>query len=142
METWLIFAAHSLMENIKKQPTKSYVKSILCILILYFKMDMLHDFCQKPEHAELTSILLRNLAIDSSSVFENEVKIFQNAYGQMFHLSFLNFINGAINSHPSLTEWIFAIPIVHFLTEQHNSLNSVDWNENQSNFKYVFFNYS
>jgi len=138
METWLILATYSLTDNISKQPSRSYVKNILCLLIIYFKLKMLQNFFNKSEHAKLTSILLQNLAINSLSVFETEIKIFQNVYQKMFLQSLLGFINKAINFHPLLTEWIFAIPIVHLLTEQHDSLNSVEWHEDHSKFKYAY----
>ena len=139
METWLILATHSLANNIKNQHTKSYLENILCLLVIYFKTDMLRDFCRKSEHANLISILLRNLAIDSSSVLETKVNSFHINYGQLFLQSLLNFINDIINFHPSLTEWIFAIPIIHLLMGKHNRLNSVEWNEDPSKFKYAYF---
>ena len=139
METWLILATHSLANNIKNQPTKSYLENILCLLVIYFKTSMLRDFCRKPEHATLISILLRNLAVDSTSVLETVVNSFHTNYGKVFLQSLLNFINDIINFHPSLTEWIFAIPIIHLPMRKHNSLNSVEWNEDPSKFKYVHF---
>lgn len=139
METWLILATHSLANNIKNQPKKSYLDNILCLLVIYFKTDMLHDFCRKSEHANLISILLRNLSVDSSSVLKTKVNNFHTNYGQLFLQSLLNFINNIINSHPSLTEWIFAIPIIHLLMGNHNRLNSIEWNEDPSKFKYVYF---
>lgn len=139
METWLIMATHSLANNIKNQPKKSYLDNILCLLVIYVKMDMLHDFCRKSEHTNLISILLRNLAIDSSSVLETKVKSFHTSYGQLFLQSLLNFINDIINFHPSLTEWIFAIPIIHLLMGKHNRLNNIEWNEDPSKFKYAYF---
>ena len=137
METWLILNTYSLANNIKSQPSKSYLRNILCLLVIYCKINMLQDFCQKAENATIISILLRNLAVDSSSVLETEVKNFQINCGQLFLRSILNFINVIINSHPSLTEWIFAIPMIHLLMGQHNNLNTVGWNENPSNLKYA-----
>ena len=137
METWLILATHSLTNNIKKQPTKCYLNNILCLLIIYFKLEMLNDFCSKSEHTELVTILLRNLAVDSSSVLKSEVLKFK-VYDKLSLQSLLNFINKAIKFHPFLTEWIFAIPLVHFLMGQHTNLNNVAWNEDPSTFKYAY----
>ena len=135
METWLILTTHSLANNIRNQPRKSYLDNILCLLVIYFKTDMLRDFCRKSEHANLISILLKNLAIDSSSVLETKVNSFHTNHGQLFLQSFLSFINGIINFHPSLTEWIFAIPIIHLLMGKHNRLSIVEWNEDPTKFK-------
>lgn len=137
METWLILTTYSLTDNIKKQPNKSFVNNICCLLIIYFKLNMLRDFCSKAKHAELLSSLLQNLAVDSSSALETCINIFGNAYEQLFLQSLLNFINKTINCHPSLTEWIFAIPFVHFLMGQNSNLTNVEWNEDPANFKYV-----
>ena len=139
METWLILATHSLTENIKKQPNKSFLRNILCLLIIYFKLNMLHDFCHRAEHSVLISTLLRNLAVDASSVLEADVKCFWNGFGQQFQSSLLDFINGTINFHATVSEWIFAIPLVHLLMRQHKSLNSIEWNEDPSEFKYACF---
>ena len=134
METWLILVTDSLTDNIIKQPTKSHVKNILCLLIIYFKMNMLGNFCKNPEHTKLINILLRNLAVSSSAVFESEVKIFWVAFEQLFLQSLLNFINESVNL---TTDWIFAIVIVHLLLKQHDSLNSVEWKDDDSHFKYA-----
>ena len=137
METWLILATRSLTNNIKNQPTKSYLQNILCLLVIYFKTNMLRDFCRKSEHAIPIGILLRNLAIKSSSVLKTVVNNFQKNYGQLFLQSVLKFINDIVTFHPSLTEWIFAIPIIHLLMGKCNSLNSVEWNEDPTEFKYA-----
>ena len=139
MESWLLSATRSLTDNIKNQSATSYLKNILCLLIIHSKLNMLHVICRKSEHIDLARILLQNLAINSSSSFQNEVKIFWKAYGQSFLQTLLNFINEIINSHSLVTEWIFAIPIVHILSEQHNNLNTIGWNEDPSKFKYALF---
>ena len=133
MKTWLLLAANSLTDNIKNQPNKSYFKNFLCLIIIFFKLDMLHDFCCK---STFISILLRNIAVVSSSVLDTEVETFKNHYGDLFLQSLLKFINKIICSHPSVNEWVFAIPIVHLL-RQHNSLNRVEWNEDPTKFKYA-----
>ena len=134
METWLILATYSLANNIKNQPTKSYLQNILCLLVIYFKMNMLHNFCRNSEHATSIGILLKNLAINSSSMLETVVNSFRRNHGQLFLQSILKFINDIITFHPSLTEWIFAIPIIHLLMGKCNSLNSVEWNEDPAGF--------
>ena len=131
METWLIVAAKSLTVNIKTHLTKCYIKNILCMLIIFFKINMLPEFYK----FESTGVLLRSLAVRSSSVFETEVKIFSDAYGSLFLKSIQSYINGIINFHSSSTEWIFAIPIVHYLMGQHTRLNNVEWNEDPLEFK-------
>ena len=139
MESWLILATHSLANNIQShKPTESYLQNILCLLVIYFKTNMLQDFCQKAEHNAVIEILLRNLAVNSSSVLETMVKDLPINARQLFLKSLLSFVNSIINSHSILTEWIFAIPIIHLLMGQHNSLNSVEWNEDPSKFKYVY----
>ena len=135
MENWLISATKSLIDNINKQPTKSYVKNILCLLIIFFKINVLQDFCNKAEHTDLISSLLRNLAIHSLSVFEAEVKIFCIAYESLVFESLVTFINEAIYF---TTDWIFAIGIIHLLMKQHDNLNNVEWKEDHSKFKYAF----
>ena len=136
MGNWLIQTTHLLTENIKKQPTKSYFKNILSLLLIYLKLNVVQDL---SKDAMQTSTLLRNLAIDSLSLLETEVKVFSIAYGKLFLQSLLKFLNGVISSQPTVIEWIFAIPIVHFLTGQQNCVNVVDWNEDHSNFKYVWY---
>ena len=92
---------------------------------------MLDGLCKFEDIGEL----LRNLAVDLSSAFKTEINVFWNAYENSFLKSILSFINGIITSHSSVTEWIFAIPIVHYLMGQHNKLNSVGWNEDPLKFK-------
>lgn len=136
MKDWLISTTKLLIDNNKKEHTKSYVKKILCLLIIFFKINLLRDFCKKPEHTDLIRSLLRGLAIDSLSVFEAEVKIFLVAYETLLLDSLLTFVNEAINF---TTEWIFAIGIIHLLTQQHDNMNNVEWKEDHSKFKYVYF---
>ena len=124
-------AAQSLTGQIKNQRTKSFLKNILCLLTIFSNINMLDGLCKFEDIGEL----LRNLAVDLSSAFETEINLFWKAYENSFLESILNFINGIITSHSSVTEWIFAIPIVHYLTGQHNKLNSVGWNEDPSKFK-------
>ena len=135
METWLILATHSLTDNIQNKPTKSYFKNILCLLTIYSKLNMLQDFCRKAENASNIGILLRNLAISSSSVLEAEVKSFWNGYGESFQQLLVKFINEIINFRPTMIEWIFAIPLVHLLMRKHNDLSNVGWKDDPSNFK-------
>lgn len=134
METWLILATNSLTDNIQNQPTKSYFKNILCLLTIYFKLNMLDDFCRKAEHTTHIGILLRNLTVDSSSVLKAEVKSFWNNYGQTFQELLVNFINKVIHFHPTMIEWIFAVPLVHMLMRKHNNLNNVEWKDDPSCF--------
>ena len=96
---------------------------------------MLRIFCQKADNAAVIGVLLRNLAVNALSVLETEVKNFQINYGQLFLKSLLSFINFVIDSHSSLTEWIFAVPMIHLLMGQHNTLINVKWNEDPSEFK-------
>ena len=135
MEAWLIRTTHSLASNIKSQSAKCYLQNILCLLVIYFKAKMLHNFCQKVEQATVIRTLLRNLAVHSPFLLETVVKSFQLNNGQLLLQSLLTCVNVVINSHPSLTEWIFAIPMIHLLMGKHNSLNSVEWNEDPSKFK-------
>ena len=96
----------------------------MCLLTTFSKLNLLDKFCKFQDKG----VLLRNLAVCSSSAFEIEIKVFWNAYGKLFLESILKYINTIITD-PSVTEWIFAIPIVHYLTGQHNSVNSIEWNE-------------
>lgn len=134
MESWLIMATNSLTVNINNQLTKCYIKNILCLLIIFCKLNMLNELCKLQE----TGILLQNLAVSSSSVLETEVKVFQLTYGKWFLESIVKYINVIINFQPSLTEWIFAVPIVHYLMGQNSKLNSVEWDTDPSQFKYVY----
>lgn len=137
MGIWLASATQLLNDNIRNQPAKSFLKNILCIVMIYFKIDMLKDFCHNSKYTAIIGSFLRNLAVDASSVFKSETQKFWNYYGHQFLQALVNFINNIINFHPSLTEWIFAIPMVHILMGQHCTLNSIGWNENPSNFKYA-----
>ena len=134
MENWLIRATHSLTNNIKSQPTKSFLQNILCLIVIYFKTDMLSSFCRKADNATVIGVLLQNFVVNASSVLETEVKNFNINFGQLFLKSLLNFINFVIDSHSSLTEWIFAVPMIHVLMGQHNTLINVEWNEDPSKF--------
>ena len=87
---------------------------------------------------------LLHMIIVDDSLFENSVRPLWIHYTNALPNSILTIIKGAINFPSALAEWIFAIPLVHFLEEQckpFDKLHSIEWEYiGESSHRYVHNN--
>ena len=129
-----------LLDNFTNISKNSIVKNVLCVLIIYTKLGFLVEFCYNKENAYPMRCLLYNMISDELS-FENNVKPLLNYYASLLPNSIITIVKGAISFPSPLTEWIFAIPLVHLLIEQckpFEVLNSIEWEHiGKSTHRYV-----
>ena len=129
-----------LLNSFRNMSKNSIVKNVLCVLIIYSKLNFLVEFCSHKENAYSMRCLLYNMIIDESS-FENNVKPLWNYYTDLLPNSIITIVKEAINFSPPLAEWIFAIPLVHLLKEQckpFSVLGSIEWEHiGKSTHRYV-----
>ena len=142
MAVWLReHLLEDLLNNFMNLSKNSIVQNVLCILIIYYKLGFLVEFCNNKENAYPMRCLLNKMIIDDS-LFENSVKPLWNCYANILPNSILTIIKGAISFSSPLTEWIFAIPLVHLLKEHckpFDVLHSIEWEHiGESSHKYVY----
>jgi len=110
---------------VDKQPRKFHFIEALIFLLIYYKCFILEMFCSDYYRKYLLKILLQNLAVDKS-------------YSEMSNQSFLCHYEESIGeilkmliSKSHVSEWIFAVPLLHLITKQcepNTTLKSIDWN--------------
>ena len=114
MKAWLASVVQTLVDQIKQSPEKSFLQNSLCVLVIYFKLKMLTDFCANSNNVVHMSDILRNMGVDQLK-YEATVKVLWNKYRDVLVESVSFLITCAIKHKPPITEWIFAIPVLFFL---------------------------
>ena len=139
MNIWLFLVTKNLVENIEKSPNKSFLQNILSVLIIYFKMQMLTGFCNNNKNLNYLKHFLRNIAIDFSSTYHTVLQVLWKEDKELLLTTVTIIANSAASFN--LTEWIFAIPILHLLNGQcspSQSLDTVDWDHFATSKQYVY----
>ena len=141
MTVWLRCSVDHLLDNSTNLSKNFIIQNILSLLIIFYKLGFLVDFCNNQENTRLVSPLLHCLTVDKL-LFENSVRPLWNSFDKLLPYSILTVVKGAVNFNPPLPEWIFAIPLVHFLTklcEPFEILHSIEWDHvGLSNHRYVY----
>jgi len=117
--------SESFVDRVDKEPMASRFIEALILLVIYHKCSILEMFCSdyyKEKH--LLKILLQNLAVDKSYSDINNQKFlchFEASVGEIVTM---------LISRSHVSEWIFAVPLLHLITKQcepYATLKSIDW---------------
>ena len=130
----LLFVTDSLFTNITSNPNQSYLIKMLTLLLIYFKCTLLDKFSANSGNHGLIITLLRNLAINGSSYQEACYKVFIHDKESVLQALDIMIVN-VTKLTPPVTEWIFAVPLMHLLSElcqPFGVLQSISWDFSKS----------
>ena len=117
MYEFLTSGAESLVNTIIANTSLCFLVKILVLLMIFYKCDMLHRFSSNAANRTVLSSLFRNLAIkDNLScqvVSSNFMISYQKSISEVLDI----LIGNAVKLTPSLTEWIFSVPLFHFVNK-------------------------
>ena len=130
----LLTATKSLHTAIKDDPHQSYLIKVLTLLMIYFKCTLLNEFSSDISNRDFIVTLLQNLTINHSSYGEACNKLlfyYKDSVLQILDIV----IENAIRFTPLITEWIFAVPLIHLLSEKckpFEVLPAIHWDVNKA----------
>ena len=96
--------------------------------MLYLKCTLLDRFSADIGNCDLIISLLRNLVIDHST-YQACNRLFNHDKESVLEILDIVILN-ATKFTPPVTEWIFAVPLMHLLSEQYQpfrDLQSISW---------------
>jgi len=118
----------SLVKTINEHTDTNFSNESLVLLLIYHKCKMLPKLLESSNRPFMT-VLLKSLVLDKSSYDSN--KILFSEFGSAIEKLFQAVIQSAI----PLSEYVYAVPIVHLVTEQCNpfeTLQSTSWDFNEA----------
>ena len=130
----LLSVTKSLFINITGDPNQSYLIKVLILLLIYFKCTLLDRFSADISNRDLIITLIRNLAIDDSTYREACNRLCIHDKESVLQILDIMIVN-TTKFEPPITEWIFAVPLMHLLSEQcepFEVLQSISWNFSKS----------
>ena len=129
----LTFFATSLHKTMTDNPRAYFLVKILALLLIFYKCRLLDSFCSRNLKVHRLTIcgILQNLAVKDVSTFkivESEFFInYQKSIGEVLD----KLITNAVKCSPPIAEWIFAVPMLHFMTKKckpFEQLVGLSWN--------------
>ena len=135
MYEFLTSMAASLVETIYAHPNSCFLAKILVLLMIFYKCEMLTRFTSSRTYWYTTSSLLRNLAIQDESSCQILSADFVIHYAKSIGIILDTLIGSAVRSNPPITEWIFAVPLLHFVMKNcrpNEQLEGISWDYNDS----------
>jgi len=130
MSKWLSDVIQILVRNIQKYPKEPFLQNILAVLIISCKLNMLSEYCYERQHSNYLKVLLRNMSVDFSSLYQSTVSVLQEHFNDVLLDVIKTIIYGVTSYYTALPDWIFAVPILHLLNEKSESLqclNKISW---------------
>ena len=88
---------------------------VLVLLIIFFKCELLNKFSSNKLNRYNISHLLQNLAVKDQSSYQLIVANFLNHYLKSIEEILDKLIGNAVKFNPPIIEWIFAVPLLHFV---------------------------
>ena len=125
----------SLLVKTHCHPSSCFLAKILVLLMSFYKCGMLARFSSNRTHWYTISSLLRNLAIKDQSSCQIVSADFVIHYAKSIGEILEALIGSAIRFSPPITEWIFAVPLLHFVMKNckpYEQLESISWDYNDS----------
>lgn len=131
MYKFFLFVANSLLQKIASHSADSGLVKILVLLMIVFKCNMLHRFSSNEDNRFIVKNMLKNLAITNYMSYQIVITTLPISYRPTIKAVLDQVIINAVNKFsPPLTEWIFAVPLVHFVTEKckpNQRLEGIGW---------------
>ena len=131
----LLTATESLHISITEDPKQPCLIKVLTLLMIYFKCILLDKFSSDSSNHDFIATLFRNLAIDHSSYQEAYDKLLFKYKKSVLQILDIMIVNATTKFEQPVMEWVFAVPLIHLLTEQYNpseGLQSLSWDFNKS----------
>ena len=127
--------AASLIKTMLIHPKSCFLAKILVLLMSFYKCGMLDRFSSNKTHWYTITSLLRNLAIKDASSCQIVSADFVIHYAKCIGEILDTLISNAIKFNPPITEWIFAVPLLHFVMKNcqpYEHLKGISWDYNDS----------
>ena len=115
MYEFLTSTAALLVKAIIAQPESSFLVKVLVLLMIFYECEMIARFSSSKTHSSTISNLLKNLAIKDECTCEVVAADFVIHYAKPIEEILEKLIGSAVKCNPSITEWIFAVPLLHFV---------------------------
>ena len=131
----LLTVTKSLLISIREDPKQPCLIKVLTLLMIYFKCILLEKFSADSSNCDFIATLFRNLAIDHSSYQEAYDKLLFQYKKSVLQILDIMIVNAATKLEQPVMEWVFAVPLIHLLTEQYKPfevLHSLSWDFNKS----------
>ena len=131
----LLAATKSLHSSITEDPKQPCLIRVLTLLMMYFKCMLLDKFSANGSNRDFIVTLFRSLTIEYSSYQEACDKLFIHYKKSVLDILDIMIGNAITTFEQPITEWIFAVPLIHLLSEQckpFEVLHSISWDFSKS----------
>ena len=135
MFEFLTSTAALLVKAITTYPESCFLIKTLVLLIIFYKCEMITKFSLSRPHSVTIGALLRNLAIKDESTCRVLTNDFVIHYAKSIGELLDKLIGGAIKCTPPVAEWIFAVPLLHFMMKvckPYEQLQGISLDDNSS----------
>ena len=132
----LLTATKSLHSSITEDPKQPCLIRVLTLLIMYFKRMLLDKFSADSRNRDFIVTLFRSLTIDHSSYQKACDKILNHYQKYVLQILDIMIGNAITKFEQPIAEWIFAVPLIHFLSNQSEPcgvLHSIPWDFSKLN---------
>lgn len=119
MYTIIQRVATSLTNDIFACPDIYSLLKALVLLIIIFKCNQLFSFTSDGNNRDLIKLLLRKLAIKNFASYQRVNAKLLITYQTALEEILTSLITNAVSKFvPPITDWIFAVPLLHFMKEK------------------------
>ena len=135
MYEFLTSMTASLVKTMATHSSSCFLAKILVLLMSFYKCGMLVRFSSSRTHRYTISSLLQNLAIKDEVSCQIVSADFVIHYAKSIEEILEALIGSAIKFNPPITEWIFAVPLLHFVMKNckpYAHLEGISWDCNDS----------
>ena len=135
MYEFLTSMAASLVKTILAHSSDCFLAKILVLLMIFYQCEMLTRFSSSKAHWSILCSFLRNLAIQDEPSCQILSADFVIHYAKSIGDILNKLIGNAIKFSPPITEWIFAVPLLHFVMKNckpYEQLEGISWDYNDS----------
>ena len=133
MYEFLTSTAASLANTIIDHPGSSFLVKSLVLLMIFYKCEMISKFVSGKNISSILGVLLKSLAVKDESTCQVISCDFVVHYTKSIVEILGKLISGAIKCIPPITEWIFAVPLLHFVQgncKPYAQLEGISWDYN------------
>ena len=131
----LLVVAKSLHTSITEDPKQPSLITVLTLLMIYYKCMLLEKFSAGGGNHDIIVTLFQSLTIDYSSYQEACDKLLIHYKKSVLQILDIMIFNAITKFKQPIAEWIFAVPLIHFLSEQckpFEVLHTISWDFNKS----------
>ena len=126
MYEFLTSSASSLVKTMATHPRFCGLVKVLVLLMIFYKCEMLNKFSSTKSNCYNISNLLKNLAVRDESSYQ----LINTNLLDHYHKSIMDILEkliyNAAKSNPPIIEWIFAVPLLHFMLKKCKPFEQLD----------------